>query len=261
MLQGRTINTERVVGRLPSVTCGCCPRKCPAEDPPGQTAPGAPVSDCGDRRHPALPGLHRDPSRLAALSLLLSLSLQLATQAGSFRSLPSPSGKTGRRPRSSEGHFPPQHFHRTCWGDELHRRLDAGSWLDGPPARLSGSTFSLPQLSHRACREAGEHGETPQSATSGVSGRKAGAAAPGRAGSQASRQPSTRRCPPPRRASPTRGRPGLEAVRVPSGRRLRPPARQGRGPAPSPSDWSPLPTTRAPIGHGAGSRSCTTGVT
>lgn len=124
-----------------------------------------------------------------------SLSLQLATKPGLFWSLPSPSGKTGRRPRSSEGHFSPQHFHRLCWGDELQRQLDAGSWLDGPPAGLSGSAFSLQQLFHRPCWEAGEHQETPQSTTYGVTGRKAGAAAPGRAGSQASRQPSTRRRP------------------------------------------------------------------
>jgi hypothetical protein len=149
-----------------------------------------------------------------------SLSLQLATKPGLFWSLPSPSGKTGRRPRSSEGHFSPQHFHRLCWGDELQRQLDGGSWLDGPPAGLSGSAVSLQQLFHRPCWEAGEHRETPQRATSGVTGQKAGAAAPGRAGSQASRQPSN--SPPPRRASPTRGQSSLEAVRVPSGRRPRP---------------------------------------
>lgn len=178
-----------------------------------------------------------------------------------FWSLPSPSGKTGRRPRSSEGHFSPQHFHRICSGDELHPKLDAGSGLAGPPAWLSGSAFSLQQLFHRPSWEAGEHRETPRSATSGVTGRKSGAAAPGRAGSQESRQPSTRRRPPPRRASPTRGRQSLEAGRVPSCRRPRPTARQGHDPAPSPRDWSLLPTTRASIGQGAGSKSGTVGVT
>lgn len=184
-----------------------------------------------------------------------SLSLQLATKTGLFWSLPSPLGKTGRRPRSTEGHFSPQHFHRICSGDELHPKLDAGSGLAGPPEWLSGSAFSPQQLFHRASSEAGEHRETPQSATSGVNWRKAGAAAPGRADSHESRQPSTRRRPPPRRASPTRGRQSLEAGRVPRCRRPRPTARQEHGPAPSPRDWSLLLATRAPIGQGAGSRS------
>lgn len=186
-----------------------------------------------------------------------SLSLQQQTKTGLFWSLPSPSGKTGRRPRSSEGHFSPQHVHRICSGDELHRQFDAGSRLAGPPVWLSGSAFSRQQLFHRPCREAGEHPETPQSATSRVTGRKAGAAAPGRAGSQASRQPSTRRRP----AEP----------RPPAGSRVSRPAACGAAAGPAPLRArdlaSPLPCAigrryrpcelplargRAQIGHRGG---------
>lgn len=167
------------------------------------------------------------------------LSLQLATKPGLFWSLPSPSGKTGCRSRSSEGHFSPQHFHRICSGGERHRQLDAGNGPAGPhrdsrrvcSARTNFSTVRA-EKSASIKERLGAHG-------CGLTRRKAGAAAPGRAGSQASRQPSTRRRPPPRRAlahpraAQSRGQPRAE-----------------RPPAPPPSaPRAPATPPRRSIGH------------
>lgn len=214
--------------------------------------PDAPWSPCPLAWGQSPPGAAGSPQRSIppGSPQPASLSLQLATQTGLFWSLPSPSATTGRRPRSSEGHFSPQHFHRICSVDELHQQLHAGSGLAGPPAWLSG-TFRPKQLFHLLCREVSEHRETPGTLRSGVTGRKAEAAVPGSASSQASGRPAE---------PPYSWAGSLEDSRVQSCRRSRLPASHGPRPRPpasrlaaaaghASSHWSEGGVQR---GHGGG---------